>query len=103
MDANDVIIRPIISEKSMQHAILGKFTFHVVKGVHKGVIKKAIEEKFKVNVMRISTNIVKGKKSRAGKRRLEILKSPWKKAVATLKEGEKIALFDVGGGSTSSP
>ena len=97
MDANDIIIRPIISEKSMQNANLGKFTFHVAKEAHKGAIKKAIEEKFKVNVMRISTNIVKGKKSKAGKRRIEILKSPWKKAVAKLKEGEKIALFDVGG------
>ena len=103
MDANDVIIRPIISEKSMQHANLGKFTFRVAKGAHKGMIKKAIEEKFKVNVVGISTNIVKGKKSKAGTRRIEILKSPWKKAVATLKTGQKIALFDVGGGSTSSP
>lgn len=102
MDVNDVIIRPIISEKSMQHANLGKFTFRVAKGAHKGAIKKAIEEKFKVNVVRISTNIVKGKKSRAGKRRIEILKSPWKKAVVTLQKGQKIALFDVGGGSTSS-
>ena len=99
MDVNDVIINPVISEKSMQHANLGKFTFHVAKGAHKGVIKKAIEEKFKVNVMRISTNIVKGKKTKAGKRRMEILKSPWKKAVATLKGGEKIALFDVSGKS----
>jgi len=103
MNVNDVIIRPIISEKSMQHVNLGKFTFHVAKGANKGMIKKAIEEKFKVNVVRISTNIVKGKKSRSGTRRIEILKSPWKKAVVTLEPGQKIGLFDVGGGSTGSP
>jgi len=97
MNVNDVIIRPIISEKSMQHAVLGKFTFHVAKRAHKGEIKKAIEDKFKVNVVRISTNIVKGKKSKAGTRRIEILKSTWKKAIATLAKGQKIALFDVGG------
>lgn len=99
MDANDVIVRPIISEKSMQHAVSGKFTFHVAKGANKGAIKKTVEDKFKVNVMRISTNIVKGKKTRGGKRRIEILKSPWKKAMVTLKVGQKIALFDVGGKS----
>jgi len=97
MDTNEVIVRPIISEKSMQHANSGKFTFHVAKRAHKGEIKKAIEEKFKVNVVRISTNVVKGKKSKAGTRRIEILKSTWKKAIATLKTGQKIALFDVGG------
>lgn len=99
MDVNDIIIRAVISEKSMQHANSGKFTFHVAKGAHKGMIKKAIEEKFKVNVVGISTIIVKGKKSRAGTRRIEILKSPWKKAMVTLKTGQKIAIFDVSGKS----
>jgi large subunit ribosomal protein L23 len=99
MNVNDVIIRAIISEKSMQHANSGKFTFHVAKGAHKGIIKKTIEDKFKVNVVGISTNIVKGKKTRSGTRRIEILKSAWKKAVVKLKTGQKIALFDVGGKS----
>lgn len=99
MDINDVIIRAIISEKSMQQANLGKFTFRVLKSAHKKAIKKAIEEKFKVDVVGISTNIVKGKKARVGTRRIEILKSPWKKAIATLKTGQKIALFDTGGKS----
>ncbi len=103
MDINEVIVRPVISEKSMQQAALGKFTFRVANKAHKGMIKKAIERKFKVNVVGISTNIVKGKKSRIGTRRIEMLKSPWKKAIATLEKGQKIALFDVGGGSTNSP
>jgi large subunit ribosomal protein L23 len=103
MDTNDVIIAPLISEKSMKYATLGKFTFHVASKADKPMIKKAIEDKFKVNVIQISTSIVKGKTSRSGTKRIEVLKIPWKKAVATLKTGQKIALFDVGGGSTSSP
>lgn len=99
MDINDVIIAPIISEKSMKDVKLHKFTFRVASKAHKGLIKKAIEDKFKVNVLQVSTNIVKGKKVRAGTKRIEIEKSPWKKAVVTLPEKQKIALFDVGGKS----
>ncbi len=99
MDINDVIIAPIISEKSMEGASKGKFTFRVASKAHKGLIKKAIEDKFKVNVLKISTSIVKGKTSRSGTKRIEVVRSPWKKAVATLKTGQKISLFDVGGKS----
>ena len=97
MDVNDVIIAPIISEKSMRDASNGKFTFRVARQADKKMIKKAIEDKFKVNVLQTSTSIVKGKKSKSGTRRIEVLKSPWKKAIATLEKGQKIALFDVGG------
>jgi large subunit ribosomal protein L23 len=103
MNINDVILSPIISEKSMKDVTIHKFTFKVAKKADKGIIKKAIEEKFKVNVLQVSTNIVKGRTMRTGQRRIETTKSPWKKAVASLKAGQKIALFDVGGGSTSSP
>jgi len=99
MNINDVIISPVISEKSMKDVSNGKFTFRVAKQAGKKNIKNAIEDKFKVNVVGISTNIVKGKKTRAGTRRIEILKSSWKKAIATLAKGQKIALFDIGGKS----
>ena len=97
MDVNDVIIAPIISEKSMRDVSSNKFTFRVAKQANKGIIKKAIEDKFKVNALRISTSIVKGKKSRFGTRRIEVLQSSWKKAVIKLRQGQKIGLFDVGG------
>jgi len=96
MDANNVIIKPIVSEKSMKNASDGKFTFHVAIKADKRMIRKAIEDKFKVNVVQISTSIVKGKKVRAGTRRIEVAKTPWKKAVVTLTKGQKIGLFDVG-------
>lgn len=92
----DIIIAPIISEKSMRDANESKFTFKVKIWANKKMIRKAIEDKFKVNVLDVKTAIVKGKKKRAGARRIEILQSAWKKAVAKVKEGEKIALFDIG-------
>lgn len=97
MNALDIIIAPIISEKSMKDVTSSKFTFRVAKKADKKAIKRAIEDKFKVNVLSTSTMTVKGKKNRSGKRRIEILESPWKKAVVKLKVGQKIALFDVGG------
>lgn len=92
-----VIIRPIITEKSINETSKGKFTFEVEKQANKREIKKDIEEKFKVNVEKIYTTIVKGKKIRTGKRRIEVAKSSWKKAIAKLKTGQKIDLFEIGG------
>lgn len=80
----------------MKDVSLHKFTFRVNGKANKRLIKKAVEDKFSVNVVQVSTNIVKGKKMRVGLRRTEIEKSPWKKAVVKLKEGQKIALFDAG-------
>lgn len=92
-----VVLKPIITEKSIKEAALGKFTFEVLKSADKKAIKKEIEEKFKVNVISISTIIVKGKTQRVGIRRREVTKSSYKKAIAKLKEGQKIDLFDIGG------
>jgi large subunit ribosomal protein L23 len=96
MDTQDIIIAPIISEKSMKDAKSNKFTFKVLMQANKKMIKIAIEDKFKVDVLDIKTAIVKGKKTRAGKRRIEILHSPWKKAVAKVAPGQKISIFDIG-------
>lgn len=95
--SQDTIIAPIISEKSMKDAKSNKFTFKVSMHADKKMIKIAIEDKFKVDVLDIRTAIVKGKKTRAGKRRIEILQSSWKKAIAKVPPGQKISLFDIGG------
>lgn len=97
MDTQNIILAPIISEKSMRDTKSNKFTFKVLMHADKKMIKIAIENKFKVNVLDIKTAIVKGKKTRAGKRRIEILQSSWKKAIAKVAPGEKISLFDIGG------
>lgn len=96
MKGLDVIIAPLISEKSTKDVTLGRFTFKVHKSASKRDIKKAIENKFKVNVVNVSTMIIKGKKKRYGRRQIEAVGGPWKKAIVALKEGQKIDLFDVG-------
>ncbi len=91
-DPRDVIIRPVISEKSYAQIDHGKYTFEVAQGARKEEIKKAIEDIFKVHVVAVNTIAMRGKKKRqgytSGKTR------SWKKAVATLREGERIEVFE---------
>lgn len=93
---SDIIIAPIITEKSMQDVSLGRFTFKVAMGANKDIIKKAIEEKFKVNVLKTFISVIKGKRQRIGIRRREINVTPWKKATVRLAKDQKISLFDQG-------
>ncbi len=91
-----VLISPLITEKSMIDAGNGKFTFRVYKTANKTEIKKEVEKNFSVNVTHISTSILKGKSTRVGMRRTEKELSDTKKAVVTLRKGEKIGLFELG-------
>jgi len=97
MNTRDVIIAPVITEKSMQDARLNKFTFKVALAANKPLIKQAIENKFKVKVLKTFVSIVKGRTDRRGVRREEFVKSAWKKATVSLPKDQKIALFDTGG------
>lgn len=90
------ILKPVITEKSMQDAAKSKFTFMVARFADKPKIRKDIEEKFGVTVLGISTTVLKGRSVRTGKKRIEAQQSPIKKAVVQLKEGQKIGLFEVG-------
>lgn len=94
---NNVIIRPIITEESMKMVPAGKYSFVVAKQADKGAIKNAVKNLFNVNVVSISTSIVKGKKKRVGAKRQEIDQSIWKRAIVQVKKGEKIAMFEPGG------
>lgn len=94
----NVLISPLITEKSMIDAGNGKFTFKVNKSANKTEIKKEIEKNFSVNVTHISTSILKGKSTRVGIRRTEKSLGDTKKAVVTLRKGEKIGLFELGDG-----
>lgn len=95
MQHTEVILRPVITEKSLHDAQKGMFTFLVATQADKKAIKKAIENTFSVHVIDVATQLVKGKRSRQGKRRLEIKASPIKKAKVTLISGEKIDLFTI--------
>ncbi len=93
-EARDVIIRPLISEKSSDLMEENKYTFIVSSKANKIEIKRALEEIFGVKVKAVNTANFKGKKKRLG-RFPEGRKPSWKKAVITLAEGSKpIELFE---------
>ena len=88
MIAHDIIIRPIITEKSMQVIMEKRYTFEVAKNAGKVEIAKAVEEIFKdVKVKKVNTLNVRGKLRRQG--RYEGYTRCWKKAVVTLTEDSK--------------
>ncbi|MGI6264520.1 MAG: 50S ribosomal protein L23 [Acutalibacteraceae bacterium] len=93
MDARDVILAPVISEKAVSVLPEKKYTFKVAKSANKIEIAKAAEEIFGVKVAKVNTISMKGQKRRMG--RYEGYTSDWKKAVVTLTEDSKtIEFFD---------
>ena len=95
MDQTSILIKPVITEKSMDEAGRGRFTFVVAKDADKTQIRHAVEEHFKVNVISVQTITMKGRTRRVGKRRIETKMPALKKALVRLKEGQRIDLFDV--------
>jgi len=97
MNIRDIIVVPIITEKSMKDASIGRYTFKIAMSANKFSIKEAIEKKFKVKVLKTFVSLVKGKTGRKGIKREEFIKTAWKKATVQLAKDQKIALFDAGG------
>lgn len=95
MQLNDVVIKPIISEKSMREVTAGRYTFAVKVAAAKPLIKMALKNLFNVDVIEIKTMHVPGKRRRVGRRRTQTVMSAWKKAVVELKPDQKIDLFEV--------
>ena len=92
MHLYQILRRPLITEK---HTILqeqGKYAFEVVKEASKPQIKQAVEKAFKVEVTAVNVMVVPGKRRRRG--RLQLPAHPWKKAIVTLKPGDKIEFFE---------
>lgn len=83
----DIIIKPIITEKSMMAMEDSRYTFKVLKDANKTEIKLAIEEAFDVKVAKINTMNVKGKVKRQG--RFVGKRADWKKAIVTLTADSK--------------
>lgn len=94
MQAQYVIIKPIISEKSLKDAAFGKYTFLVNEKANKTDVKKAIEEVFDVKVTKIMTNITKGSTTRNTKIGRKVTFFSDKKARVVLQKGQSIAIFD---------
>ena len=87
MVAQEIIIRPIITEKSMSQFAMKKYTFEVAKSANKIEIAKAIEELFPVKVSKVNTMNVRGHLRRQG--RSQGYTPSWKKAIVTLTEDSK--------------
>jgi large subunit ribosomal protein L23 len=97
MDARDVILSPRITEKSMANALGTQYTFVVHSQASKTQIRHAIEQIFSVNVMSVNTVNVRGKARNFARRgnRTSGKQSDFKKAIVTLKPGQKIELGGV--------
>jgi len=94
LDPHQIIIRPVISEKSYNLIETeNQYTFQVDKRANKNQIKRAIEEAFDVRVYKVNTANVKSKPKRQGLMRRGRT-ATWKKAVVRLAEGERIDLFE---------
>jgi large subunit ribosomal protein L23 len=92
MDPRQVIVRPVVSEKSYALMGEGKYTFRVHDRAHKLQIAQAVEEIFEVKVRAVRTSKVKSKPKRRG---LNSGRSrSWKKAIVQLAPGERIELFE---------
>ena len=91
METRQIIIRPIITERSFDMQDFNRYTFEVAKTASKIENAKAIEEIFNVHVTKVNTANVKSKPKR--QRYVQGRTRTWKKAIVTLAEGDKIELF----------
>lgn len=89
----EVIKRPLITEKSTKLIELGKYTFEVMQGVNKVEIAKAVEQAFKVNVVKVNVVNVRKKERRVGK--YTGLRPAVRKAIVTLQKGQTLDVFEV--------
>ncbi len=90
--ASDIILKPIITEDSMERLENGKYTFKVAKDATKVEIAKAVETLFDVKVAKVNTISVKGKAKRMG--RFVGYRRDWKKAIVTVEGDKTIEFFD---------
>ncbi|NLJ76922.1 MAG: 50S ribosomal protein L23 [Peptococcaceae bacterium] len=91
-DPQDILIKPLITEKSTMLLQDNKYTFRVDPRANKTQIKQAVESIFKVKVEKVNTINVKGKKKKV--RNIPGRTSDTKKAIITLKQGDKIEIFE---------
>ncbi len=89
---NEVLLSPVVSEKSYSHIPERKYTFKVHKDAHKTQIRQAVEELFGVKVERVNVIKVQPKPKRRGTTRGT--KPGWKKAIVQLREGDSIEIFE---------
>ncbi|MDX6704883.1 MAG: large subunit ribosomal protein [Solirubrobacteraceae bacterium] len=91
MDHSQIIIRPVVSDKSYQLATIGKYVFRVHPDAHKTQIRQAVEALFEVDVVDVRTLSVKSKPKRRGQIRGRT--RSWKKAIVQLRPGQSIPIY----------
>jgi large subunit ribosomal protein L23 len=91
VNASQVIIRPVVSEKSYVLAAADKYTFRVHPDAHKTQIRQAIEQLFEVGVVEVRTMSVKSKPKRRGYTSGRT--RSWKKAIVQVRPGDSIPIF----------
>ena len=99
LTAPEIILRPVVSEKSIDQSAKGRYTFRVHPDANKIQIKAAIEELYatdKVTVVSVNVLTTKAKEKRRGTKRGRITgyTTPWRKAIVTLAPGQKIEFFE---------
>ena len=92
MEARDILVRPLITERTTQLMAEGKYVFVVAKAANKIEIAKAVAEVFKVKVAKVNTVNVIGKTKRMG--RMQGKRPDYKKAIVKLAPGETIEFFE---------
>ena len=91
MEPSQVIIRPVVSEKSYALAAAGRYTFRIHPAAHKTQVRQAVEALFDVHVEEVRTISVKSKPKRRGISRGRT--RTWKKAIVQVRAGESIPIF----------
>jgi large subunit ribosomal protein L23 len=91
MDSSQVIVKPVLSEKSFALSAVGKYTFRVHPDAHRTQIRQAVESLFGVHVVEVRTLSVKSKPKRRGLSRGRT--RAWKKAIVQITPGESIPIF----------
>jgi large subunit ribosomal protein L23 len=92
MQLHEILKRPLVTEKNATLQASGKYVFEVGGRANKMQIKNAVEEAFKVTVMAVNVVTMHSKEKKVGRR--IVVASPWKKAIVTLKAGDKLDLFE---------
>jgi large subunit ribosomal protein L23 len=95
LDARQILLAPVVSEKSYSLIEASKYSFKVHPSAHKTQIRQAVEELFDVKVVSVNVLQVRPKPKRRGVSRGT--KPGWKKAVVQLREGDKIEIFEGAG------
>ncbi|MBI4266806.1 MAG: 50S ribosomal protein L23 [Chloroflexi bacterium] len=92
MHLYEVLRRPLITEKNTTLQAQNKYVFEIAEKANKPLVKQAVEKAFKVQVATVNVVTVPGKMKRVGRR---IVPTPsWRKAIVTLRPGEKIEFFE---------